>query len=128
MTIFNASKLTNLIKQAELDIKGGNYSLETTKESISLNILNAYLRILYAEEQVKNSEKQIESTESQLNLAAERLAMQVISQSDYAQVRSQLASERLTSGKCREPAGNCEGKPYAVDGAACDCRFRNCTT
>jgi len=96
VTIFNASKLTNLIKQAELDIEGGNYSLETTKEVISINILNAYVRILYAEEQVKNSEKQIESTESQLNLAAERLAMQVISQSDYAQVRSQLSSERLT--------------------------------
>ena len=53
VTIFNASKLTNLIKQAELDIEGGNYSLETTKESISLNILNAYVQVLYAEEQVK---------------------------------------------------------------------------
>lgn len=94
--LFNASRLTNLIKQAELDIKGGNYTLETTKESISLNILNAYLQILYAEEQVKNSEKQIESTVSQLNLAAERLAMQVISRADFAQVKSQLASEKLT--------------------------------
>jgi len=96
ITVFNASRLTNLIKQAELDLEGGNYTLETTKEAISLNILNAYLQILYAEEQVKNSEKQIESTESQVNLAAERLAMQVISQADFAQVKSQLASEKLT--------------------------------
>ena len=43
---------------------------------------------------LKNSEKQIESTESQLNLAAERLAMQVISQSDYAQVKSQLCQRK----------------------------------
>jgi outer membrane protein len=95
VTIFNASKLTNQIKQAELDIRGGQYALETTKESISLSILNAYLQVLYAEEQVKNSGKQIESTASQLNLAAERLAMQVISKADYAQVKSQLASEKL---------------------------------
>ena len=95
VTVFNASKLTNQIKQAELDIQGGQYSLETTKESISLSILDAYLQVLYAEEQVKNSEKQIESTASQLNLAAERLAMQVISKADYAQVKSQLASEKL---------------------------------
>lgn len=95
ITIFNANKLANQIKQAELDIQGGQYSLETTKESISLGILNAYLQVLYAEEQVKNSEKQIESTESQLNLAAERLAMQVISKADYAQVKSQLAGEKL---------------------------------
>ncbi len=96
ITIFSGSKLTNQIRQAELDIQGGEYSLETTKESISLNILDAYLQVLYAEEQVKNSEKQIESTGSQVNLAAERLATQLISQADYAQVKSQLASEKLT--------------------------------
>ena len=96
VVVFNASRLTNLIKQAELSIEGGRYSLETTKESISLSILDAYLQILYAEEQVHNSEKQIESTASELNLAEERLALQAISQSDYAQVKSQLASEKLT--------------------------------
>jgi outer membrane protein len=96
VTIFNYSRLTNLIKQAELDIQGGTYSLETTKEAISLNILNAFVQVLYAEELVKNSSKQIESTTSQLNLASERLALQVISQADYAQVKSQLASEKLT--------------------------------
>jgi outer membrane protein len=96
ITIFNASKLTYLIKQAELNIEGGTYSLETTKESISLSILSAYLQILYAEEQVSNSEKQIESIASQLNLAEEKLTLQAISQSDYAQVKSQLASEKLT--------------------------------
>jgi len=96
VTIFNASRISNLIKQAELDILGGEYSLETTKESISLNILDAYLQVLYAEEQVKNTQKQIESTASQLSLASERLALKVISQADYAQVKSQLASEKLT--------------------------------
>lgn len=96
VTLFNYSRINNLIKQAELDIQSGVYSLETTKESISLSILNAYLQVLYAGEQVKNSSKQIESTEGQLNLASERLALKAISQSDYAQVKSQLASEKLT--------------------------------
>jgi outer membrane protein len=96
ITIFNASKLTTLIKQAELSIESGKYSLETTKESLSLSILDAFLQILYAEELVHNSEKQIESTASQLNLAEERLVLRAIAQSDYAQVKSQLASEKLT--------------------------------
>jgi outer membrane protein len=96
VTIFNASKITNMIKQADLSIESGKYSLETTKESISLSILDAYLQILYAEEQVRNSEKQIESTAGQVNLAAERFVLKAISQSDYAQVKSQLASEKLT--------------------------------
>ena len=96
VTIFNASKIRNMIKQADLSIESGKYSLETTKESISLSILDAYLQILYAEEQVRNSEKQIESTASQVNLAEERFVLKAISQSDYAQVKSQLASEKLT--------------------------------
>lgn len=96
ITIYNASKIKNQIKQAELNFEGGKYSLETTKESISLNILDAFLQVLYAEEQVKNSQKQVESTEGQLNLANERLNLQSISISDYSQVKSQLASENLT--------------------------------
>lgn len=96
VTIYNGSRISNSIKQAELDIEGGKLSLETTKESISLNILNAFLQVLYAEEQVKNTAKQIESTNEQLNLAKERLALKIISQADYAQVKSQLASEKLT--------------------------------
>ena len=96
LTVFNAGRINNQIKQAKLDMEGGVYSLETTKESISLNILNAYLQVLYAEELVKNSKKQIESTEQQLNLASERLILKVISTADFAQVKSQLASEKLT--------------------------------
>jgi outer membrane protein len=101
VTIFGASKITNQIKQADLDIQSGSLSLATTKESISLSILNAYLQVLYAEEQVKNSEKQLESTESQVNLASERLLLKGISQADYAQVKSQLASEKLTLANSR---------------------------
>jgi outer membrane protein len=94
ITLYNASKINNQIKQAGLEVEAGKYSLETTKESISLSILNAYLQVLYAEEQVKNSQKQIESTSGQLNLAQERLTLKSISISDYAQVKSQLASEK----------------------------------
>ncbi len=95
VTLFNASRITNQIKQADLDLQAGQYTLETIKESVSLSILEAYLQVLYAEEQVKNSKKQIESTSSQVDLASERLAVQLISQADYAQVKAQLANEKL---------------------------------
>ncbi|NMC38739.1 MAG: TolC family protein [Bacteroidales bacterium] len=95
ITLFNASRITNQIKQADLDLQVGQYALETVKESVSLSILEAYLQVLYAEEQVKNSKKQIESTSGQVDLASERLALQLISQADYAQVKAQLASEKL---------------------------------
>ncbi|MBK9389319.1 MAG: TolC family protein [Bacteroidetes bacterium] len=96
VTLYNGSRLSNQIKQSQLDIRSSEYQLETTKEGISLNILDAFLQVLYSEEQVKNSNKQIESTEEQLRLAGERLNLKVISVADYSQVRSQLANEKLT--------------------------------
>jgi len=95
VTIFDASRITNQIRQSEMNVESGKYDLEATKESISLNILNAFLQVLYAGEQVKNSEKQMESTSQQVMLAAERLTLKAISQADYLQVKSQLASEKL---------------------------------
>ena len=96
LSLFNGQKLVNKIKQSQLDEESGQYYTETIKESISLNIMNAFLQILFAEEQVKNAEKQIESTTEQLTLAAERLNLGVISQSDFLQIKSELANEKLT--------------------------------
>jgi len=101
VTIFDASRLTNQIRQSEMDVESGRYNLEATRELISLNILNAFLQVLYAEEQVKNSEKQIESTAEQVSLAEERLTLKAISRSDFLQIRSQLASEKLTLANAR---------------------------
>ncbi|HEY9125336.1 MAG TPA: TolC family protein, partial [Bacteroidales bacterium] len=96
LRLFNGFKTTNDIKQAELNYQAGNYDVETLKEAISLNVLDAYLQVLYSEEQVKNSEKQIESTSHQLTLSEERLKLGSISRADYLQVNSQLATEKLT--------------------------------
>jgi len=96
VTLYNGGKIRNSIKQADINYQAGQYDVETMKESISLNILNAYLQILYAEEQVKNSEKQVEVTADQLRLAEERVKLGSISNADYLQVKSQLASEKQT--------------------------------
>jgi outer membrane protein len=96
LTLFNGMSLTNSIKRSELDFQSGYYNSETIKESVSLTLLDAYLQILYAEEQVANSKRQVEATTEQLALAGERLALSAISMSDYLQVKSQLANEKLT--------------------------------
>ncbi|MDP4222835.1 MAG: TolC family protein [Bacteroidota bacterium] len=96
MTLFNGNKIHNSVRKAEIDYEADKYNTEVIKETISLNVLNAYLQVLYAEEQVKNIENQISSLEEQLNLASERLKLGVISNSDYLQVKSQLATEKQT--------------------------------
>ncbi len=99
--LYNGQKLTNTIKQAQLDYESGKLDLEALKESISLSVMDAYLQILYAEEQVTNSLHQTEVTTDELQLAAERLALSAISKADYLQIQSQLASEKLTLANAR---------------------------
>ncbi len=96
MTLFNASRIRNGVKQSETEFEASQYNIEVIKEAVSLNVLNAYLQVLYSEEQVKNDTDQIASLAEQLNLADERLKLGAIANSDYLQVKSQLATEKQT--------------------------------
>jgi outer membrane protein len=96
MTVFNGNKIRNNVKQLEINYEAANYNTEVIKQTISLNVLNAYLQVLFAEELVKNASDQISSLQGQLNLASERLKLGAIANSDYLQVKSQLATENQT--------------------------------
>jgi len=96
VSIYNGDKLKTRIKQAELNLESGKYYSESVKESVGLNIVNAYLQLLYANENVKNAKKQIESTTEQLGLAKERMDIGLISSSDYLQIKSELSTEKST--------------------------------
>ncbi len=96
VTIYNGLRLKNLIKQAELDLQAGVYNSETIKESITISILNAFLQVVAYEENVKNAQNQLDATNDQLELSEARLQSGIISKSDYLQVKSQLATEKLS--------------------------------
>lgn len=96
VSLYNGDKLNTRIKQAELNLQSSKYYSESVKESVGLNILNAYLQVLYSYENVKNAEKQIESTTEQLALAKERMDLGVIASSDYLQIKSELSTEKST--------------------------------
>jgi outer membrane protein len=96
VTIYNGSRIRNGVKQSESNYEADVYNTEVIKETVSLNVLNAYLQVLFAEEQVKNDNDQISSINEQMNLANERLKLGAIANSDYLQVKSQLATEKQT--------------------------------
>lgn len=96
VTMYNGQRLNNLVKQAEFDLQSGLYDSETIKESITICILNAFLQVVANEENVKNARSQLDATTEQLQLSEARLQSGIISRSDYLQVKSQLATEKLT--------------------------------
>lgn len=96
MTVYNGNKIRNTVTKSETDFEAAQYNTDVIKENVSLSVLNGYLQVLYSEEQVKNSMNQITSTAEQLNLAEERYKLGAIANSDYLQVKSQLATEKQT--------------------------------
>jgi outer membrane protein len=96
VVLFNGEKLTKKIKQASVNLQGGQFYSETVRESVGINILNAYMQVLFSYESVNNAKKQIESTTQQLGLAKERVDLGVISMADYLQIKSELANEKST--------------------------------
>ena len=96
VTLFSGFQTQNEIRQAALSYQGLQYSKSETEENVTLNIMSAYLQVLYAEEQIANSRNQADATREELALAAERLGLGAIANSDYLQVKTQLASEEVT--------------------------------
>lgn len=96
LTIYNGAKLRNAILKDEVDIKAADSDIQTQKEILALNILTAYMNVLYAEEQAKNSKAQLASTTEQLNYTKERKSAGVIAQSEYLNMQSQYATDEAS--------------------------------
>ncbi len=94
--LFNGFKVNNTIKQKQINYQAGQMDLETTRESVSLSILEAYMQVLYSIDQVENCKNQVNSTAEQVLLAEERMKLGAVSRLDYLQIKSQLASEKST--------------------------------
>jgi len=97
VTLFNGFQNKNTIKQNQLDYQASKYDMEAQKNNIVLNVVDAYLQILYAEELVKNAKAQVNAIQLQLNEIEQFVIVGKKSESDLLQVKSELASEKLTS-------------------------------
>lgn len=96
LTLFNGFKINNNVRLAKLSYQAGLYDVETSKENISLSILNAYLQVIYAKEIVKIDEDELASTNEQLKLAEERIKVGLLSKADYLQIKAQQSTDKLS--------------------------------
>ena len=65
-TIFNGFRLTNLYKQSKLNLESNQFELNRIKDDISLNVVNAYLNVLFNKEQLEIANAQYEFSTTQL--------------------------------------------------------------
>ncbi|WP_170234453.1 TolC family protein [Bizionia saleffrena] len=65
-TVFNGFRNTNLYKQSQLNLESNQLELDRIKDDISLNVVNAYLNILFNIENLETAEAQYEFSQKQL--------------------------------------------------------------
>jgi len=96
LTLYNGAKLKNAVQQGKTNLLAAETDIQTQEELISLEVLSAYIYVLYYKEQVKNSESQMEVTEKQLEQANARREAGILSPSDFLNMKSQYASDKAS--------------------------------
>lgn len=93
ITLFNGGRITNSIRQAEINALAGEYDIDAARNNIEVSVTQAYLNILYAKESVTTSQNNVESARAQWERAKSMYEEGSISLSEYAQMESQYSSD-----------------------------------
>jgi len=70
-TIFNGFRNINIKKQAQLTLESNELELARIKDDISLNVVNAYLNVLFNKENLETALAQYDFSQKQLNQVKE---------------------------------------------------------
>lgn len=95
MTIFNGFQLINSIRQNNLYLQGAKLNLETIKNNITLNVVNAFLNVVYNQELLKNANFQLTSTSRQFEQIEKLFNAGAVAELDLFDIKSQMATNEF---------------------------------
>lgn len=91
VSLYNAGRINNTIKQAEINQESANYTVKQTERDIALVVANTYLNTLFAQENLKNAEAQLELTREQYNQVEKLINAGVRPANELLDLDAQLA-------------------------------------
>lgn len=92
--LFDGNKRVNSIKQQQIQNQVEDLGVEQSEDDIRISLVQTYMQVLYATEALRINRNTVEVSEAQRDRAAELLKAGSISQVDYAQLESQLSSDK----------------------------------
>ena len=93
--VFNGMRINNSIAQARKNLESGQYSLEATKNTITLNVINLFIDVVFNREQVKIAENQLKTTTEQLDRTKKLVAAGSLPLTNQLDLQSQNATNEL---------------------------------
>jgi outer membrane protein len=67
MTVYNGNRQVNAIRQSKKNIEASYFDLQKTKNDVVLDVVGAYLNVIFARELLENAKTQLGTTTTQLN-------------------------------------------------------------
>jgi len=84
------------LKQSKIGVQIQDAAIAKMKNDIALNVVNAYLQILFAKEQLKVAQSQLKISEEQVSRIGELVGAGVLPQGDLLNIKSTLANDNQT--------------------------------
>jgi outer membrane protein len=93
--IFQGMRINNSVAQAKTNLESGLYTLEATRNDITLNVINLFIDVVFNREQVKIAENQLKTTTEQLARTKKLVEAGSLPLSDQFDLQSQNATNEL---------------------------------
>lgn len=71
LTLFAGQQLTNTIQQNKVNIEVAQYNVLATENTITLNVVNIFINVVFNSEQLKIAQNQLASTQEQLAITTQ---------------------------------------------------------
>jgi len=95
VTLFNAFRMQNTIKQNKLSFEANQESLEASKNTVIFNVISLYTNVLFTKELFENAKKQLNSTQEQVNRTERMVEAGSLPKSNLLDLLAQKATNEV---------------------------------
>lgn len=93
ITLYKGLQNHNQLRRAELGILGNRYQMDKIKDDISLNVINAYLQVLFAKEAVNVALPQLDISIEQLERTEKLVEAGTLPKGDLLDIQATFAND-----------------------------------
>jgi outer membrane protein len=94
-TIFAGQQITNSIQQNKIDIEAAQYNILSTENTITLNVINFFINVVFNSEQLKIAQNQLETTQAQLENTTRLVDAGSLPLANKLDIQAQYATNKL---------------------------------
>ena len=104
ISIFEGLQLQNSLKQSKLLYLGSQYDLKKIRNDIALNVVSAYLQVLYSKEILSFTTDQVDASRKQRDKINRMMELGSVSKGNSLEMESQLAADESRLAQAQSSA------------------------